>query len=218
MDEPTKVQDESTSEQTEETSEKTETFTKEEVAKAEKKGKSDGLAEMGRLRKTLDTALKTVTRLQDEEDERESESHKDQPEYEKNIKLRRTNRELESKLADRDSRVDELEAKTTEAQEAEAEHTKERNAREVATRLGVNAKTLVKFTDGSVEAMEDLAKSLPQKGEGKSLKVDSGKTLGGESIPTNMEQFKKWVASIPQEEYEKVAPEVNKMMRDGKIN
>ena len=223
MDEPKKTQDVTTSENTEETSTTPETFTEEQVKERETKARSDALAEVGRLKKATEDAIKAATRanerivqmLKDQEDA-ELEANRDDVEKISAIKERQARRRVESELVETRQKLEDEQAKTTEAQKAEAEHTKERNAREVATRLGVDAKTLIKFTDGSVEAMEDLAKSLPKKGE--PLKPDSGKTTGGSGgIPTNLEQYKKWVENLSQSEYERLKPEIDKMKAGGKI-
>jgi len=51
------------------------------------------------------------------------------------------------------------------------------------------------------------------------LKSDTGMPSGaGDGIPTDMAAFQKWIADIPQEEYEKkYASKVKQMMRDNKI-
>ena len=47
---------------------------------------------------------------------------------------------------------------------------------------------------------------------------DSGVTSGGGSgIPTTKEGLVKWISSHTQAEFEKLAPEINKMMREGKV-
>ncbi len=188
MDETKETQDVTTSKDTKGTSEQPETFTKEHVAEAERKGKSDALAEVGRLKKSTEAAIaiaqKATARLDkmiQDQDDAELKAHEGDPEKLSAIGERQKRRMAEGKLADAESELSEEKAKTAEAQEAGAQHTKERNAREVATRLGVDAKTLIKFTDGSTEAMEELAKSLPKKGETKPLLVDSSKTIGGGS-------------------------------------
>ena len=74
-------------------------------------------------------------------------------------------------------------ATTEEVEKKEGESTKERNAREVATRLGVDPKILgrlAQLTDGSIGEIEKEAKGLPKVAEAKDpLKADSGKTMGG---------------------------------------
>ena len=130
-------------------------------------------------------------------------------------------RKAESDLTQTKSELNEKNEELATANAEKAENAKERNARDAASRLGVDSKLLVKlsrFTDGSTEAIEDIAKELPKKEGGKSLKVDSGKTTGGGGgIPTNLEQFKKWIATIPQSEFEEKSAEVNKMMKADKI-
>ncbi len=226
MDEPKKAQD-NTSEQTTETSkEEPETFTKEQVEEATRKAKSDALSEVGRLKASSEKAIKSaqaaeerVNRMLRDQDDAELLLHKDEPEKLSAIRERQTRREAEAKLATVEQELEEEKSKGAEAKQAADKHTKERNAREVATRLGVDYKPLRDSTDGSVEAMEELAKHLKPKGEPKDpLKPDSSKTKGGTGgIPTNKEQFEKWVANLSQSEFEERSPEINKMMREGKI-
>lgn len=68
------------------------------------------------------------------------------------------------------------------------------------------------------EQVYDRIKAQKQKDEGL-LKTDNALSSGtGTQIPTNVEEFKEWIARIPQSEYEeKYAAEVNKMRRAGKI-
>jgi len=158
------------------------TFNEEQVKERERKAISDVSAELGRVRKLNEGLIKSSQAIQDrlntrdrEEIERELETHRDDPAEIRRIRAEQETRRVKSELAEKEQELDTEKAKTAEAQEAEAKHTKERNAREVASRLGVNAKTLIKFTDGSVEAMEDLAKSL---NPSTPLSPDSSKTTG----------------------------------------
>ncbi len=168
------------------TSEQTQTFTLEQVTERERNAKSDALAETGRLRVANEAAIKVAQKAQEridrmirDQDDAELEAHKDEPERISAIRERQQRRIVESKLADTESELEVERTKTKEAQEVGVKHTKEQNAREVASRLNVNVQTLLKFTDGSKGAMEDLAKSLPKVGEKTPLIPDSGKTTGG---------------------------------------
>jgi len=158
------------------------TFNEEQVKERERKATSDVSAELGRVRKLNEGLIKSSQAIQDrlnrrdkEDEERELETHRDDPAEIRRIRAEQETRRVKSELVEKEQELDTLKAKTAEAQEAEAKHTKERNAREIASRLGVNAKTLIKFTDGSVEAMEDLAKSL---NPSTLLSPDSSKTTG----------------------------------------
>jgi len=225
MDETKETQGVATSEDTKGTSETTKTFTEEQVVERERQAKSDVSAELGRMKKLNEGLIKSSQAIQDrldkrdrEEVEREREKYQDKPDKLSAITEKQARREAESKLTKVEQELEDEKAKTAEAQGVSAKYTKEQNAREIATRLGVDFKPLMKFTDGSTEAMEDLAKSLPKKGETQTITPDSGKTIGGgEGIPTNLEQFKKWVETIPQEEYEKLKPQIDKMRASGKI-
>ena len=226
MDRPKETQDLKSSEELKETSEQEpETFTAEQVGERERKARSDALSDIGRYKASAENAIKAVraaeeriNRMLKEQAEAELETARDEPDKLTLIRERQTRRQAESELAKAKQELEEERAKTTEAQEVEAKSTKERNAREIATRLDVDAKTLIKFTDGSTEAMEELAKSLPRKSATTPLKPDSGKTIGGSGgIPTNMDQFKKWIADLPASEYAKVKSQVDEMMKTGKI-
>ena len=158
------------------------TFNEEQVKERERKATSDVSAELGRVRKLNEGLIKSSQAIQDrlnrrdkEDEERELETYRDDPAEIRRIRAEQETRRVKSELAEKEQELDTEKAKTAEAQEAEAKHTKERNAREIASRLGVNAKTLIKFTDGSVEAMEDLAKSL---NPSTPLSPDSSKTTG----------------------------------------
>ncbi len=158
------------------------TFTEEQVKERERKTSSDVSAELGRVKKLNEGLIKSSQAIQDrlnrrdkEEIDRELETHKDDPAEIRRIRAEQETRRVQSELTEKEQELDVEKGKTAEAQEAEAKHTKERNAREVASRLGVEAKTLIKFTDGSVEAMEDLAKSMNKENP---INPDSSKTTG----------------------------------------
>ena len=168
------------------TSEQTQTFTEEQVLERERNARSDALAEAGRLRVANEAAIKVAQKAQErvdrmirDQDDAELEAHKDEPERISAIRERQQRRIVESKLADTESELEVERVKTKEAQEVGVKHTKEQNAREVASRLNVNVQTLLKFTDGSKGAMEELAKSLPKVVVKEPLTPDSGKTTGG---------------------------------------
>ncbi len=180
MDEPETTQD-NTSEEEKETSKL--------IKVAEQKGKSDGLAEAGRLRaeneklvtssKKLTTRIDTILR---ERDEAELETHKDNPAQLSAIRERQTRRTVESNLESMTGERDSLKERIREGDEAEALLKKGETAKEVATRLEVNSKQLIKlakFSDGSTEEIEDIAKNLPKVNPEDDLNPDSNISSGG---------------------------------------
>lgn len=214
-----------TSEENKETSKETETLTREQAEEEKRKVRSDALAEVGRLKASSESAIKSaraaqerIDRMLKEQDESELETAKEQPDKLTVIRERQARRGAEAKLAKAEQELEGEKAKTAEAQEAVVKSTKERNAREIATRLNVDAKTLIKFTDGSAEAMEELAKSLPQKGETKTLTPDSGKTIGGGKTYKSEEILKTLDPSTmtPQQISEQVK-ELAKAAEEGRI-
>jgi len=217
--------------ETETTSQKTPDTFEQEKAKAV----SDALATAGRTAKELEAQREEVNRLlasakklQDDQAERDAETRRAEFDRRKEAnrddvaELKRIDREekaadREAKLAKRERELDERDAKTKPQLDELAKSTKERNAREIATKHNVAVEDLVEFTDGSQKAMEALATKL-SKTEESTLDPDSGKTIGsGGGIPTNMEKFRQWVADMPQDEYEKRKPEIDKALEEGKI-
>ena len=210
LDEKEKTQDVNTSENTTGTSgTEPETFTKEDMEETRRKAKSDALAEVGRLQKTAQNAIKAteaanerITQMVKDQEDDELRAAAGDDEKTSALKERQLRRRAESELTqvkqERDEKEDELKSANAE----KAENTKERNAREIASRLSVNASLLAKLaksTDGSIEAIEDIAKELPKKGESKTLQVDSSKTSGGSvGIPTEIGRFRTWIAGLSQ--------------------
>lgn len=187
MDKPEETQD-LASVVTKETSKEANTFTKEQVEEQVRKARSDALAETGRLRVESEKAVKLATAAQERlnrmlkaQEEQELESHKDDPEALRRIRAEQKARDLESELEKERSTRTELEERQKLIDASVVESTKERNAREIATRLGVDANKLIKlakYTDGKVESIEEIAKELP-KTTNQKLRVDSGGTIGG---------------------------------------
>jgi len=226
--EPNERQDNPSAEQEDTSSETLESFTKEQVEEQVRKAKSDALAEVGRLKKSSEDAIKAaraaeerINRMLKEQEEAELEAARDEPDKLTVIRERQARRQAEAKLAQIEQELSEKDKRIKLQEEKEAESTKERNAREIAARFEVDAKRLVKlakFTDGSLEAIEDIAKDLPKKGETKTLTPDSGKTTGGGQIYKSEEILKTLDPSkmTPQEISDRVK-ELDKAEREGRI-
>lgn len=179
----------------------TSTDTKTHTAESEKKAVDDALSAAGRDAKTLSGKTAEADRIltdakkmqtdlkaereqwQKDRDIAEQESAGEDQDALKSVQERQRQRAKETELAQRKRELDEKELKITEAQKEVAESTKERNAREIATRLNVDYESLMKFTDGSKEAMEELAKQLSEKEAKPPLKTDSSTTIGGGEMP-----------------------------------
>lgn len=169
--------------------EETPTFTAEQVEEEKRKAKSDVSAELGRVKKLNADLIKSsqliqerLTRRDEEEDERERERYQDNPDKLSAIGERIKRRNTESELAEVRLELNEKAERIKLLDENEVESTKEQNAREIASRLGVDSKRLAKlakFTDGSREAIEEIAGDLPKTGEPLTLIVDSSRTIGG---------------------------------------
>ena len=158
----------------------TETFTKEQVTKM----RSDALAEVGRYKIATEKAIKAAEAAEErlnrqikDFEESELEAARDDTDALSRIKSKQKQREQESKLAEKERELSEKEAKVNESLSKVAEYERRETANRVAAKHSVNLETLLKFTDGSSEAMEELALSLPKRA-GTSLIPDSGKTTG----------------------------------------
>ena len=170
------------------TSEQTpETFTKDQRDKAV----SDALSSAGRDAKALETIrtklekateelVQTKARWHKEKDEEELDKAGDDKDALSRVRARQEQREVKAKLAKAEQELEGEREKVKEvgAQTQELERTQK--AAEIAVKHGVDFNTLVKFTDGSPKAMEELAQTLTKKGEAPEVKLDSGKTTGVE--------------------------------------
>ena len=215
------TQDVQTSAEDKETSaQEPETFTKEDLKAAEARAKNDALSDINRYKAESEKALKAakaaeerLNRMLAELEEQELEAAKDEPEKVKTLKAYQEVRKTKAELARAQQELKDKEDELSTIRSQEAESTKERKAREIATRLGKDesrAVNVAKFTDGSPEAMEAVISELPSKTK-PALKPDTGGQVGtGGAIPTNLEQFKKWVAGLSQSEFERRKDEINK--------
>lgn len=188
-----------------ETSEQQEpqTFTQEERDKAV----SDALSAAGRDAKSITDKSAEATRIleaaqqlqrdtkaererwQDERDEAERESVRTDTDALKSVEERQRQRRERDKLAEDRRKLDDDTAKHQEKFQKADQAERREKATEIATRHNVDAETLIKFTDGSPEAMEGLAQTLPKKGEPKpALKIDSSKTVGAKGRKPTLEE------------------------------
>jgi len=186
-----------TSGETKETSQEPQTLTGTQA----KKMVDDALSAAGRDAKTLGQKTSEATRILEqaqkatatlevgrakwveERNKQEREAAGDDIEAQKTVDVKQRQRAKDAELFAREATVKVSEDKHAEALKELVTSKKEQNALEIANRFGVDAKSLVKFTDGSPEAMEELAKALPKKEETKTLTPDSGKTIGGGTLP-----------------------------------
>ena len=169
------------------TSEKPQVFTREQVEAAERKGRSDALAEVGRFKASAETALRQtkaaqerLAKMEEEHDKAEMEAAHEDPPRLLALQERQRRRQAESevtRLAEENSQK-EAQLKALQAERADGDRV--RNVQDVATRFSIDPARLmkvVKHTDGSMEVLEDLAKELsPTKPP---LKPDSGGAVGG---------------------------------------
>ena len=180
--------------------EKTETpqsYTSEQLEKAVEKAVRDArtavMADVGRTKAEADKALKAATdaterlrKLQKEQEEVELEAVKEEPDLLSAIRARHEARRLKSELEAKDAKLNELEGKIGEFTNKEREAVKLTIAQKVAAarKVDVNLLTkLAKFTDGTEEAIEEIAKDLPKarKSQEEEFTPDSNRSRGGSS-------------------------------------
>ena len=198
-------QDVNTSEQAPETSHEPDKFTKEEVDKITAKIRSDTESALGRIRKETSEAIRkatetTAARYQEIIKQREDEellAAKDEPDRQAAIRERQQRRQAESKIAEKDTELNETKARLQEYVTKTSEITRDQTAQEVAKRLKVDPvklAKLVKFTDGSATAIEEIASEMPKLNTPTSrnnFQPDSNETAGGtpKSVTQIQEDF-----------------------------
>lgn len=151
--------------------------------------KEVAFAEVGRYRVETEKATKAAIAAEErlnkfikEQEEAELEQYQDEPTKLTEIRRRQRERERDAELDKVKQELRESKERVIEAEREKSESTKEQNAREIAARLNIDPKLLAKLaklTDGSLEAIEDIAKDLPRKSETATLKPDSSRTIGG---------------------------------------
>ena len=67
------------------------------------------------------------------------------------------------------------------------------------------------------EAEKRIKKSLGAEEDVNSVSTQGSSGVSSEGIPIDMGAFRKWVAELPQAEYEKKAAKINEMLNSGKI-
>ena len=177
MDELENAQDVNTSEQSKETS----TL----VKAAELKGKSDALSDVNRTlaeaKKYSIAAEGAETRVKRMLKDYE-ESIRDEPDKLTAHRAQEEKRRVDAELAQKDSELQEANEYKIQVEEDKAKSTMEQNAREIATRLSVEPERLIRLasrTDGTTEAIEDVAKDLPKLEPQEPLNPDSNRSFGG---------------------------------------
>ena len=167
----------------------TKTFTQADMEQAKRDGRNAALGEIGKLQKESATALKKaqeaegrITQMLKEQDARELEEARDDPVRLTALQERQKRRAAESELVETRQELNLKNERLGQLETERAEASRERIVQEVAVRFGVDVARLAKlakFTDGSVETIEDLAKDLPKGNEKPPLKPDSNRALGG---------------------------------------
>jgi len=166
------------------------TITREEHEKALRDARTAVMADVGRERKGVEDAMKSVHAAQDrldkmvkDQEQAELESVRDDPEKLTAVQERQRRRAIETELATARLELNDKTTKLTAYESREAETARETRAREIATRLNVDPVRLAKlskFTDGTPEAIEEIGKELP-KGKREGLRADSNSSIGGGS-------------------------------------
>jgi len=163
-------------------------FTTEDVDKAVKDARSADRAEIGRLRSQADSALAAAKAAQErldrsikEADERELEEARDDPPRLTALQERQKRRAAESELVTARQELNQKGEQLTQLEKERSDASRERIVKEVSDRFKVDPARLAKlarFSEGTPEAIEDIAKELSAGGS-KPLKPDSGIAVGG---------------------------------------
>ena len=176
-----------------ETSEEQPEFTKSqfeaEARVREQRARSDALSDIGRLQREATNAMKAAEAAQErvkkmlkEQEDFELQTAEGNTEQLSAVKERIQRRQIESELEDAQLKLNQRDEELSEIRKASQEVIKQSQARAIAERLGVDADRLIslsRFTDGSAEAMEGIAKELPKATRRPPVKTDLGGRGGG---------------------------------------
>jgi hypothetical protein len=147
------------------------------------------MADVGRQKKAAEDAMRTAQAAQErlnkllkDQEQAELEAAKDNPEKLSALQERQKRRQIESELETARTELNDKNTRLTQYESREAESARETKAREIAARLSVDATELVtlsKYTNGTPEAIEEIAKRLPKGQTRPPLKPDSNTHIGG---------------------------------------
>lgn len=169
-----------------------EVYSRKQVDSLMEKVRSDSLAELGRVRKAAEEAIKKSTEaanknfqaiLKQREDE-ELAAAKDEPDKQVAIRERQQRRQKEAELAQAQEELNESKARLQELSQKTTEFTRDQISNDIAKRLKVDPvklAKLVKFTDGSAQAIEEIASEMPKltPPPQNNFRPDSNETTGG---------------------------------------
>ena len=162
-----------------------------EVAKLVTEAKTSALADVGRLRVEAAKALTAATAAEERikameraREDAELDANQDNPAELRRIRAEQGKKKADDELVRVTAELDEKNQRLNQYATEKAESTRTQTAREVATRLNVDVEKLIKFTkftDGSPEAIEDIAKDLPKITLlNPALRPDSNRSIGGQ--------------------------------------
>ena len=163
-------------------------YTQEQVDKMILDAKTSVLADAGRYKTEAEKAMKAAEaaskRLEDiskRQREAELEQYKDQPAEIARIRAEDARQQAEAKLADYESQLNEAKQRAQTLETEKNNLSKGETARQIAAKHNVSADLLAKmakFTDGSEQAIEEIAKDLP-KTQTTKMRPDSNRAIGG---------------------------------------
>ena len=166
------------------------TYTEEQVAERERKARSDALSDLNRYKVESEKALKAaqaaegrLNQMLKQQEEAELEAHRDDEPELRRIRAERARKKADDDLAMVTQELTEHKERLTKYETDSKELSLSQTIREIATRIGVDPEKLskhAKATDGSSEAIEEIAKDLPKLTPPKpGLRPDSNRSLGG---------------------------------------
>ena len=163
-------------------------YTQEQVDKMILDAKTSVLADAGRYKteaekamKAAEAASKRVDEFAKRQRDAELEQYKDQPAEIARIRAEDARQQAEAKLADYESQLNEAKQRAQTLETEKNNLSKGETARQIAAKHNVSADLLAKmakFTDGSEQAIEEIAKDLP-KTQTTKMRPDSNRAIGG---------------------------------------
>lgn len=165
------------------------TYTQTQLDEQVRKTRSDALAEVGRFKtealratQASQAAMARIDKMVKDQEDAEMENARDNPDALTTLRERQARRRAEAERDQARLELDEHKERLTKIDAEKAEVVKNQTAINIASRFGVDPTRLTKlakYTDGSPEAIEDIAKDLPVKDGKAPLRVDSGGHIGG---------------------------------------
>ena len=192
-------------------------------------GKKHKIALAEAVKRANDAAQDSLTKLQGEYQELQSDLEELGEDDEDKSRLAKLLRDNKKKADDLEAKIKAYEPKIAKAEDYELtelcnEVAKDYEGADAARLKRIASRTKFTEDEEKIEQIRSLAddiwvkkQSVVPEGKEVTRKTDSGVTTGSTGIPTNRDAFREWIAKMPVEEYKTRKQEIEAFVSSGRL-